>query len=223
MLTDFYTLFRISVAGTLSSLLGCAVSPASIDCSAQGCSARSALPLQLHRDANELASFLQSHISAFTLLETALLRDIQGSGGHLLFYHSGAVCNAMLQRTLQELPPFTHPRPAYSEDPVAARMLYTQRRMWMLARKAAFTPPGAPLCPASPTVQQALWLTFAVTERGISRRALELRLLAASDALLTMTHSVLPRQRPALSLASTHVGDAAARLIEHGLTLLSSL
>ena len=49
---------------------------------------------------------------------------------------------------------------------------------------------------------------------------LRLRLLAASDALLTMTRSVLPRLRPGLCNSSAYVAELALRILTLGLTTL---
>ncbi len=214
-MTDLYALLRERIAGTAGTLLGAEILPVQIDCPAQGCPARCALPRILGEDAAAWAQALQQDIAAFTLFGQPLLSKVEHNEGHLLFHLTDAFYTAALKIVLDELPGVTDPGPSTpQEDAARARIAYTMRRMWMLSRKAR----GEPKCPSNPAVQRALFLAIGVLERLNHPRALTLRLLAASDALLSMTRSVLPRQRPALCTQAAHVGDAAARIYQLGLS-----
>lgn len=212
-MTDFCTRLRQGIAAMATELLGVQIHPAQIDCPVQGSIAypfvaRSAAPLLHQADAALWAETLRQGAHAYTLLDTPYIQDIRSNGGHLLFSLTDSYYTALLRSALVELPALENPDCVTHEDAALARIHYTQRRMWMLARHAE----GDIYCPPAPEVQRALLLTVATCEQGITARALILRLLAASDALLTMTHCVLPRQRPALCKQCGYVGQAAARI-----------
>jgi|GEM_PF-7071321 len=205
---------RAAIAAASGAIIGAEIAPAEIDCPAQGCSARCAAPLRLGRDAGDLAAALQK--TPVLLENRPLVQTVEAEGGHLLFSFTDAFFDTALNRMLLELPRTPEPGPVLFEDAARARAAYTARRMWMLARKAA----GEPRCPENPAVRQALLLTLAVPERLTHPRGLKLRMLAASDALLCMTRSVLPRERPALSIQSAHVAELAARVFSLALNTL---
>lgn len=217
---DFCAVLCHSIAAMASGLLGVPIEAAQVECPAQSntgtpCGARSAAPLYYKANAALWAETLRFGARAYTLLGEEYLSDIGSNGGHLLFHFTEAFYSAMLRQTLMELPKAFEIGSANEDNGMLARIFYTQRRMWMLSRKAE----GEIRCPAQPEVQHALLLSAAACGQGITTRARELRMLAASDALLCMTHGVLPRQRPALSTQCGYVGDAAARMLAHGLQL----
>lgn len=215
---DLYALLRAELAEKAGTLLGTDIAPAQIDCMADEYPVRSAAPLAAGADAAEWAAILQNGASAFMLLGVPLVQTVEHSGGHLLFRFTDEFYTAALRYALNGLPRVEGPRiPFYETNASLARISYTLRRMWMLGRKAH----GEPVCPPNPAVQRALYLTLGVPERLCHPRALKLRLLDASDALLCMTRSVLPRQRPSLCTKCAHVGDAAARVFLLGLCSLT--
>lgn len=217
-MTGLYALLRAELAEKAGTLLGTNIAPAQIDCTAEGYPARSAAPLAAGANAAEWAAILQNGASTFTLLGVPLVQSVEHSGGHLLFRFTDTFYTAALTSALSILPRVDGTRiPASDRDAALARISYTLRRMWMLSRKAE----AEPACPPNPAVQRALYLTLGSLERLDHPHALTLRLLDASDALLSMTRSVLPRQRPALCAKCAHVGDAAARVFALGLRSLT--
>lgn len=220
IMTDLYALLRAELAEKAGKLLGTDVAPAQIDCVADEYPARSAIPLAQGADAAEWALILQNGASAFTLFGVPLVQTVTHNGGHLLFAFTDEFYTAALHNALLELPRIDTPAIRISENDAAmARLSYTLRRMWMLSRKAQG---GEIACPSNPAIQRALYLALGALGRLDHPRALTLRLLEASDALLTMTRSVLPRQRPALCAKCAHVGDAAARVFALGLRTLTT-
>lgn len=219
-MTDFCAVLCQSIAAMASGLLGVPIEAAQVECPAQSntgspCGARCAAPLAFQADAALWAEILRRGAQTYTLLGEEYLRDISSNGGHLLFHFTEAFYSAMLRGALTELPKDFEIGSVNDDNGMLARISYTQRRMWMLSRKAE----GEIRCPAQPEVQHALLLSAAVCGQGITMRARELRMLAASDALLRMTHGVLPRQRPALYTQCGYVGEAAARMLAYGLHL----
>lgn len=218
-MTDLYALLRAELAEKAGTLLGTDIAPAQIDCVTAEYPARSAAPLAAGADAAEWAYILQNGAAVFTLMGVPLVQTVEYSGGHLLFRFTDSFYTAALRRALDELPRVEGPGiPFYENNASLARISYTLRRMWMLSRKTN----GEPVCPSNPAVQRALYLALGAPERIGHPRALTLRLLDASDALLCMTRSVLPRERPALCKKCAHVGDAAARVFTLGLRSLTS-
>lgn len=217
-MTDLYALLRAELAEKAGTLLGTDIAPAQIDCVAAEYPARSAAPLAAGADAAEWAAILQNGAAAFTLLGAPLVQAVEHSGGHLLFRFTDAFYTAALRYALNEQPCVEGAGIPFCENDAAlARISYTLRRMWMLSRKTN----GEPVCPSNPAVQRALYLALGAPERLGHPRTLRLRLLDASDALLCMTRSVLPRERPALCTKCAHVGDAAARVFALGLRALT--
>lgn len=217
-MTDLYVLLREGLANTAGAVLDLPLTAKQFDCPAQGCAARSAIPLIYKADAAEWAQRLQDRADAFQLMGTPMVKRIRHNEGHLLFDFTDDFFTLALKTVLRELPGLTEfDLSVQDEDAVKARILYTIRRMWMLARYAADTEAQ---CPPNEDIQHALLIALAITEEDITQRALTCRLLAASDALLTMTHGVLPRQRPRLCKQCAQVGNAAARICLFGLQRL---
>ncbi len=205
---SLYELLKNSLASTSSSLLGEDIQSTYIDCGAEGCAARSAVPLMLGLDATACALKLNNKASDFSLFGVQLVKNVEANEGHLLFSLTDEFYTEALKRALNELEPIEQ-CPLFAHGSAAlARLEYTMRRMWMLGRKKE----GEPSCPKNPFVQRALLLTLGAAERLDNRRALTLRLLKASDCLLCMTRSVPQRERPALCTESAHVGECAARV-----------
>lgn len=247
-MTDLYTLLKQSVARFLAGQAGVPIVPRQIECPAPSrrqesgqaarganeppyCAMRSAAPLAFGADPAAWIDALRPAMGEERLLGVPYLREVRHNGGHLLFFLTDDFYTQALRLALQELPPAPHAGDTWHEDAALARILYTRRRMWMLARKAQ----GACICPPLPAVQKALFLSLAITERPdedtrsgdasgrdapgrgvLPARAMELRLLEASDALLTMTHCVPPGQRAALLRRCGYVGEAASRLYALG-------
>ncbi len=209
---------RAYLAAITGELAGKTVYSHEMDCPADGCAVRCAAPLRLQMDAGTLAQKLHEALPSFKYLGVSPIARVTHSGGHLLFDLSGELYTALLVNALGEYPEAAGPGPFVAHDDAArARISYTIRRMWMLARK---TREETPCCPQNPAVQSALLLTLAIPERFHHPRGLRLRLLAASDALLTMTRSVLPRLRPGLCNSSAYVAELALRILTLGLTTL---
>lgn len=208
---------RAYLASVTSTVAGKIVSAQEMDCPAEGPAVRCAAPLRLQLDAGELAQKLQDVCPTLTYLGVRPIAHVTHGGGHLFFELTGELYTALLVQALNTYAPVAGPGPSIPhEDAARARISYTIRRMWMLARKAE----GTPSCPDNPAVQHALLLTLAIPERFHHPRGLRLRLLAASDALLCMTRSVLPRLRPGLCKSSAHVAELSLRILTLGLTTL---
>ncbi len=208
---------RAYLASITGAAAGKSVYPHEIDCPAEGVAARCAAPLRLQTNAGELCHKLQELLPTFQYYGVSPITRVTHSGGHLLFTLSRELYTALLQQALNVYATVAGPGlSAPHEDAAHARIRYTIRRMWMLARKAD----GIPHCPDNPAVQHALLLTLAIPERLDHPRGLRLRLLAASDALLCMTRSVLPRLRPGLCKTSAHVAELGFRILTLGLMTL---
>lgn len=208
---------RAYLASVTGAIAGEPVSAQEMDCPAEGVAVRCAAPLRLQLNAGELAQKLQDLRPTLTYLGVHPIARVTHGGGHLFFELTGALYTALLVQALGVYAPVPGPGPsAPHEDAVRARISYTIRRMWMLARKAE----GTPCCPENLAVQHALLLTLAIPERFHHPRGLRLRLLAASDALLCMTRSVLPRLRPGLCKNAAHVAELSLRILTLGLTTL---
>ncbi|MDR1620429.1 MAG: hypothetical protein LBS18_07205 [Clostridiales bacterium] len=213
-MTDICRLLKEEIAATAGGVLGIGMRAGQIGCPAASCLARSAIPLAMRADAGAYAQALTERAARFSLFGRPLIKNVGHHNGHLLFYAADAFYDAALAVILKELPPIAAPGSAWHQEALPARLLYTKRRMWMLSRKAD----GCVTCPADEAARRALLLTAAIYARGLTRRALELRMLEASDALLTMTHHVTPYLRPRFCARCAHVADAAARVIHWGLT-----
>lgn len=230
---DWYALLRRHIADMMHAVLGVSQPAAQVDCPAGGeaflqcgadtrlVAARCAAPLAHGADAEAWAGALWRQAENFPLGETPFLHEVHARGGHLLFVLDDAVFTLAARDALASLPPAA-PGALWREDLPLARALYAKRRMWMLARKAQ----GAPFCPPYPAVQQGLLRSLALAEypelarpsgRKLGKRALELRLLDAAEALLAMAYEAPPPARADLLQQSAHVADAAARLLELGI------
>ena len=208
---------RAYLASVTSAIAGEPVSPQEMDCPAEGVAVRCAAPLRLQLDAGALCQKLQDALPTLTYLGVRPLARVTHGGGHLFFELSGGLYTVLLRQALKTYGTVPGPGPCTRyEDAARARISYTIRRMWMLARKAE----GLPRCPENSAVQSALLLTLAIPERLDHPRGLRLRLLAASDALLCMTRSVLPRLRPSLCKNTAHVAELALRILSLGLATL---
>ena len=208
---------RAYLASITGAIAGKTVYSHEMDCPAEGVAVRCAAPLRLQADAGALCRELQKMLPSLTYLGVSPIAHVTHSGGHLLFELTGELYAALLKDALNTFEPVPGPgAAALHEDAAHARINYTIRRMWMLARKADATP----CCPENPAVQNALLLTLAIPERFHHPRGLRLRLLAASDALLCMTRSVLPRLRPGLCRTSAHVAELSLRILTLGLITL---
>lgn len=208
---------RAYLASITGEIAGKTVYSHEMDCPAEGVAVRCAAPLRLQADAGDLCRKLQKELPAFKYLGVSPIARVTHGGGHLFFELTGELYTALLEDALSTFEPVPGPGPTAPHDDAArARINYTIRRMWMLARKAT----GAPCCPENPAVQNALLLTLAIPERLRHPRGLRLRLLAASDALLCMTRSVLPRLRPGLCRTSAHVAELGLRILTLGLITL---
>ncbi len=208
---------RTYLAPVCSTIVGEPIFAEELDCPAEGAAIRCAAPLRLGQDAGTLAQKLQEALPFPPFLGANPIRRVSHSGGHLLFDLTKELYDALLISALAAYPQVQPSGPpCQCADAAQARIAYTAHRMWMLARKADCTP----CCPENAAVEYALLLTLAVPERFHHPRGLRLRLLAASDALLSMTRSVLPRLRPGLCRGSGHVAELACRILSHGLILL---
>ncbi len=208
---------RAYLASITGAIAGTTVDPQDMDCPAEGVAVRCAAPLRLGADAGALCQELQKKLPTFKYLGVSPIARVTHGGGHLFFELTGELYTALLKDALNAYGPVPGPGPTAPHDDAArARINYTIRRMWMLARKAYDTP----CCPENPAVQNALLLTLAIPERFHHPRGLRLRMLAASDALLCMTRSVLPRLRPGLCRTSAHVAELGFRILTLGHTTL---
>ncbi len=208
---------RTYLAAVCSTITGESILAEAFDCPAEGAAIRCAAPLRLGQDAGVLAQKLQKALPFPPFFGADPIRRVSHSGGHLLFDLTKELYDALLISALAVYPQVQPSGPpCQCEDAAHARIAYTAHRMWMLARKADCTP----CCPENRAVEHALLLLLAVPERFHHPRGLRLRLLAASDALLSMTRSVLPRLRPGLCKNSGHVAELACRILSHGLILL---
>lgn len=207
-MTDIYACLRAALAEPTGQILHAEVLPSYVECAPRFYAARSALPLMHKLDASQAAAALTQNKAAYTLFCAPLLERVDSHGGHLLFVLTHAFYDNMLRVLLRELPASG---PLATGPKRASPLAYAQRRMWMLARKAA----GEPACPPSAPVQRALLLTAGISSDALKPQALRLRAQEAIDALLTMTKATPPFERPRLERDCAFVGEAAARMLAH--------
>jgi hypothetical protein len=223
-MTDYYTCLRKILAEYCSSVLCADILPELFFLAPHGYAARCAAPLRLElkHDASFRADALRAQMDRPHLFGARLIGEITHSQGHILFHFTDKFYTAAVAHILLETPKTT-PLPPYDsnrhpnacstrECALLETAAYTQRRMWMLSRETERT---EPLCPAYENVQRALLLCMGLTEKGIGRRAAFRRLEITCDALLTLSHGLVPKDRPLFLRRCAHVGDAASRLLMH--------
>lgn len=139
-----------------------------------------------------------------TILGADAVKSFETADGLLLIHFSSMFYDTLMRHTIEIL-----------EEPAdvqgVSRAHYALNRMMMLSRKPLAS------CPDDSHVQRALWTAFGITDRLCGKRALRLRLENASDALLTMTHHLPPKDRPQLFERCGGAARCAARLLYFGL------
>lgn len=197
---------RARLASGMHKILDVAVDPRALDTRAKGCAVRCALPRAYGVDAQTWAQRLEEQRTIFEPLWGAeLVEHVCANNGHLLFTLTNVCYSTLVKKTIDTLPP-----PVLLQG--TTRVHDALWRMAMLARKA-----DTHVCPNDPHIQQALWLALGIVECLNDTKRLQLRLTAAADALMCMTHHIPPRERIACIKAAGGVGEAAARLLSIGL------
>lgn len=180
-----------AIAAGLSHVLGEAVPPSAVHIPARDAAASSAVAISRGLDAEALCVRLGSAAGAAfgPVFGVKPVQAVRAQNGWLLFDLTDAFYAAAVWHVLDTFPPAA-----------GDCGKHTLNRMRALARR------GGTGCPAVPEVQRALLLTLGAPLSAAARAQ-------AERALLTMSHGVPQRERPALLARCGGVAEAAARIL----------